>query len=124
MQQSLNRFSTACRYLSLTISTKKTEVLHQPALEKTYTEPTITVEGEILKAVDKFTYLSSTLYLIIYVHRSGDTHIAKVSCPLVLDVQQSFPSPHRTDQQQPDTLFPVNLLNMMSLVIVDNGQKP
>ncbi|KAJ1151470.1 hypothetical protein NDU88_004250 [Pleurodeles waltl] len=54
-QQSMNSFSTACRNFSLTISTKNTEELHQPAPQKTYTEPTSTAEGKILKAVDKFT---------------------------------------------------------------------
>ncbi|KAJ1155286.1 hypothetical protein NDU88_008017 [Pleurodeles waltl] len=53
-QQSMNRFYPGCRNFGLTISTKKTEVLHQPIPQKMY------AEGEILKAVDKFTYLSST----------------------------------------------------------------
>ncbi|KAJ1091846.1 hypothetical protein NDU88_004961 [Pleurodeles waltl] len=35
MQQSMNCFSTACRNFGLTISTKETEVLHQPAPQKT-----------------------------------------------------------------------------------------
>ncbi|KAJ1128215.1 hypothetical protein NDU88_006594 [Pleurodeles waltl] len=61
IQQSMNRSSNACRNCSLTISTEKIEVLHQPAPQKKYTEQTITTEGEILKAVDKFTYLGSTL---------------------------------------------------------------
>ncbi|KAJ1119835.1 hypothetical protein NDU88_008020 [Pleurodeles waltl] len=60
MRQSKNRFSTACRTFGLTISTKKTEVLYQPAPQKTYVETTITTEGEILNAVDKFTYLGCT----------------------------------------------------------------
>ena len=32
---------------------KKTEVVHQPAPGKPYTEPTITVNGQKLKVVDK-----------------------------------------------------------------------
>ncbi|KAJ1164375.1 hypothetical protein NDU88_004815 [Pleurodeles waltl] len=61
MQQIMNRFSTVCRNFGLTISTKNTEVVHQPAPQKTYIEPTITAEREILKAVDMFTYLGSRL---------------------------------------------------------------
>ncbi|KAJ1207329.1 hypothetical protein NDU88_002720 [Pleurodeles waltl] len=60
-QQHMNHFSTAYRNFGLAISTKKTEVLLQPTPQKMYTEPTIIAEGEILKAIDKFTYLSSTL---------------------------------------------------------------
>ncbi|KAJ1104861.1 hypothetical protein NDU88_002270 [Pleurodeles waltl] len=79
MQQSMNRFSTACRNVGLTISTKKTEVLHQPAPQKMYTEPTITTEGEILKAVDKFTHLGSTLSRSVNIDDEVDTHIVKAS---------------------------------------------
>ncbi|KAJ1135547.1 hypothetical protein NDU88_001986 [Pleurodeles waltl] len=42
------------------------------------------------------------------------------SRPLLPDVRQSFPSPHLTDQPKPDTPYPVNLLSVMSLVIVDS----
>ncbi|KAJ1159304.1 hypothetical protein NDU88_011971 [Pleurodeles waltl] len=76
---SMNRFSTACRHFGLTISTKKTEVLHQPAPQKTYTEPTIVAEGEIPKAVDKFTYLGSTLSRSVNIDDEVDTCIAKAS---------------------------------------------
>ncbi|KAJ1179731.1 hypothetical protein NDU88_004965 [Pleurodeles waltl] len=79
MQQSMNRFSTACRNFSLTISSKKTEVLHQPALQKMYVEPTITAEGEILKAVERFTYLSSTLSRSVNIDDEVDTSFAKAS---------------------------------------------
>ena len=42
-----------------TISTRKTEVVHQQAPRKPYNEPTITVEGQELKVADKFTYLEA-----------------------------------------------------------------
>ena len=58
MQQSMDKFSSACDAFGLTIST---EVMYQPAPSKEYTKPTITVNGEALKTVDKFTYLGSTL---------------------------------------------------------------
>ena len=49
MQQSMNKFSPACDSFGLTISTKKTEVMFQPAPRNAYTEPSITVKGEALK---------------------------------------------------------------------------
>ena len=61
MQQSMDKLSSACNAFGLTISTKKTEVMFQPAPSKDYIEPTITVNGEALKVVDNFTYLGSTL---------------------------------------------------------------
>ncbi|KAJ1180796.1 hypothetical protein NDU88_006012 [Pleurodeles waltl] len=64
MQQSMICFSTACRNFGLTISTKKTEVLHQPA--------------PLNMHVDKFTYLGSTLFRSLNIDEV-DTHIAKAS---------------------------------------------
>ncbi|KAJ1180764.1 hypothetical protein NDU88_005981 [Pleurodeles waltl] len=59
-QQPTNCLSATCKNFGLTANAKKTQILHQPAPQKMYAEPTITTEGEILKAVDKFTYLCST----------------------------------------------------------------
>ena len=61
MQQCVNLFSRACDNFDFTISTKKTEVMHQPAPRKMYHEPHIFVNDEPLKATDSFTYLGSTL---------------------------------------------------------------
>ena len=61
MQHSVDRFSNACDNFDFMISTKKTKVMHQPAPGKLYVEPKITVNSLRLKAVDKFTYLRSTL---------------------------------------------------------------
>ena len=61
MQQCVNHFSSACDNFGFTISTKKTEVMHQPAPRKIYHEPHIFVNDEPLKATDSFTYLGSTL---------------------------------------------------------------
>ena len=58
---SVNHFSRACDNLGFTISTKRTEVMHQPAPRKMYHEPHIFVNDEPLKAADSFTYLGSTL---------------------------------------------------------------
>ena len=61
MQRVMDQVSKLCDNNDLTISTKKTEVVHQPAPGKPYNEQTITVNGQTLKGVDKFTYLGSTL---------------------------------------------------------------
>ena len=61
MQASMDSFAVACQKFGLTISTAKTEVLHQPAPGAEYTEPVIHCNGVSLVAADKFTYLGSTL---------------------------------------------------------------
>ena len=61
MQRIMDQVSKSCDNYDLTISTKKTEIVHQTAPGKPYNEPTITVNGQKLKVVDKFTYLGSTL---------------------------------------------------------------
>ena len=55
MQKGVDQVSDACESYDLTISIKKTEVVYQPASGKPYKEPTITVKGERLQVVDKFT---------------------------------------------------------------------
>ena len=49
MQGAVDRMSKACDNFQLTISTKKTEVVHHPAPGKPYSEPTITVNGQNFK---------------------------------------------------------------------------
>lgn len=61
MQASMDLFSNACTDFGLTISTKKTEVMHQPAPKAPYTEPDINVNGQKLAVAEKFVYLGSTL---------------------------------------------------------------
>ena len=51
----VDRMSQAFDNFDLTISTKKTEVVHQLAPEKHYIKPTITMNGQKLQVVDKFT---------------------------------------------------------------------
>ena len=60
MQHCMDLFSTACDNSGLTMSTKKTEVMHWPAPGRVYAEPTITVTGQKLSAVDSFIYLGKT----------------------------------------------------------------
>ena len=79
MQRSVNQFSTACNNFGLTINTKKTEVMYQSAPQKSYQEPTVTVNGQNLAAVDKFTYLGSTLSRNVNIDDEVDSRIAKAS---------------------------------------------
>ena len=61
MQHCVNHFSRACDNVDFTISTKKTEVMYQPAPRNMYHEPHIFVNDEPLQPTDYFTYLGSTL---------------------------------------------------------------
>ena len=79
MQRSMDLFSAACRDFGLTISTKKTEVLYQPAPGKVYKAPSIAVEGETLKPVQKFIYLGSTISANVSVDDEVNRRIAQAS---------------------------------------------
>jgi len=79
MQQEMDSFSSACDNFGLTISTKKTEVMHQPAPGKSYHEPNITVKGQRLQAVEHFTYLGSTLSRSANIDAEVSNRIAKAS---------------------------------------------
>ena len=54
-------FSAAAKAFGLTISIKKTEVLHQPAPGTCNPEPVIKIDGTALQTVEDFTYLGSCL---------------------------------------------------------------
>ena len=79
MQHSVDLFSNACNNFGLTISTKKTESMYQPAPKKPYQEPNVTVDGQRLTAVDKFTYLGSTLSRSANIDDETHARIAKAS---------------------------------------------
>jgi hypothetical protein len=79
MQHSVDKFSDACTNFGLTISTKKTEVMHQPAPGKPYIEPNIIVNGQRLSAVNRFTYLGSTLSQNVVIDDEVNARIAKAS---------------------------------------------
>ena len=79
MQGAVDRMSKACDNFQLTISTNKTEVVHQPAPGKPYSEPTITVNGQKLQVVDKFTYLGSTLSRAVHIDDEVTARTAKTS---------------------------------------------
>ncbi|KAJ8038120.1 hypothetical protein HOLleu_19106 [Holothuria leucospilota] len=77
MQLEMDRSSTACDNFGLTTSTKKTEVMYQPAPGKPHTNPEITVKGQTLQAVHKFTYLGSTLTNAVNIDVEVNNRIAK-----------------------------------------------
>ena len=79
MQPSVDKFSDACDNFGLTISTKKTEVMYQPAPGRPYTEPNISVNGQRLSVVDKFTYLGSTLSRTVTIDDEVNNRLAKAS---------------------------------------------
>ena len=56
-----------------------TEMVYQPATSKPYKEPTITVKGQRLQVVDKFTYLGSTLSRVVHIDDEVNARIAKAS---------------------------------------------
>ena len=64
MQKCVDQVSNSC---DLAISIKKTKVVYQPAPGKPYKKPTITVKGQRLQVVDKFTYLGSTLPRVVHI---------------------------------------------------------
>ena len=79
MQKGVDQVSDLCDSYDLTISIKKTEVVYQLAPGKPYKEPTITVKGQRLQVVDKFTYLGSTLSRVVHIDDEVNARIAKAS---------------------------------------------
>ena len=67
MQGTMDRMSKVCDNYYLTISTEKTEVVHQPAPRKPYSKPVITVNRQKQRVVETFTYLGSTLSRAVYI---------------------------------------------------------
>ena len=63
----MNRMSKACDYFHLTISTKQTEVIHQPGPGKSCSDQSNTVNGQKMQVVDKFSYLGSTLSRAVHI---------------------------------------------------------
>ena len=58
LQKLMDKLPYSCKAFGLTISIKKTEVLTQGVIDH---PPIITVDDKVLKNVDKFTYLGSTV---------------------------------------------------------------
>ena len=74
-----DRMPKACDNFQLAISTKQTEVVRQPAPGKLYSEPTITVNGQKLQVVDKFTYLGSTHHRAVHIDDEVTARTTKAS---------------------------------------------
>ena len=79
MQLQMDRFSSACDNFGLTISTKRTEVMFQPAPENQYHEPQIQVNGQTLQAVKTFIYLGSTLSRNVTIDAEINSRISEAS---------------------------------------------
>ena len=79
MQKGVGQVSDSCDSYDLTISIKKTEVVYQPAPGKPYKETAITVKGQRLQVVDKFTYLGSTLSRVVHIDNEVNARIAEAS---------------------------------------------
>ena len=79
MQKGVDEVFDSCDNYDLTVSIKKTEEVYQPAPGKPYKEPSITVKGQRLQVVDKFTYLGSTLSRVLHIDDEVNGRIAKAS---------------------------------------------
>ena len=79
LQRALDCMSQECHNFDLTISTKKTEIVHQLAPGKPYSEP---VNGQKLQVVDKFTYLGSTHSRAVHINDEVTARTVKASVAL------------------------------------------
>ena len=79
MQKGVDQVSDSCDSYDITISIKKTEMVYQPAPCKLYKEPTITVKGQRLQVVDKFTCLGIRLSRVVHIDDEVNARIAKAS---------------------------------------------
>ena len=79
MQKDVDQVSDSCDNYDHTISVKKSEVVCQSAPGKPYKEPTITVKGQRLQVIDKFTYLESTLSRVVHIDNEVNARIPKGS---------------------------------------------
>ena len=79
LQEMANALSAATKRYGLTISIKKTEVLYQPAPGTIRKEPEIRIDNQVLKNVDAFTYLGSTLTSNNSLDKEISNRIAKAS---------------------------------------------
>ena len=79
MQKGVDQVSDSCDRYDLTISIKKTEMVYQPAPGKPYKKPIITVKGQRLQVVVKFTYLGSTLSRVVHIDDEANAKIVKAN---------------------------------------------
>ena len=65
--------------MGLTVSLKKTKVIHQPVTKSTHSSPVIKAGDVTLKAVDQFCYLGSILSTDANADTDINAHIAMAS---------------------------------------------
>ena len=80
MQRAMDQVSQSCDNYDLTISTKRQRLYTNQHLEN---EPTITVNGQKLKVVGRFTYLGITLSRAVHIDDEVTGGIAKTSVAFV-----------------------------------------
>ena len=77
---SMNKFSSVCcDAFGLTISTQKAQVMCQPAPHTMWPSSRVTVKGNALEVVDKFTYLRTVLSKNVTIDDEGNNRLAKAS---------------------------------------------
>ena len=81
MQRAIFQVTHSFDNYDLTISTKKTDVVHHPAPGKPYNESFITENGQKPKVVDKFTYLGSTFSRAVHTDYEVTARIANWGRP-------------------------------------------
>ena len=72
-------FARASERFGLTINIKKTEVMYQPAPDKSHTNPVVTINNTPLKSVESFCYLGSILSNSTTIDDEGTQRIARAS---------------------------------------------
>ena len=79
MQKGVDQVSDSCNSYDLKISIKKDRGGLSTGNGKPCKEPTITVKGQRLQVVDKFSYLGSTLSKVVRIDDELNARISKAS---------------------------------------------
>ena len=115
----MDTFSSAYNAFGLTISTKKTEIMSQPAPHTNYSDPTIKVIDQKMQTVDKFSSLGSTLSRNMLIDDKVDasTFIRRLH-KNVWERKDSLNLQNKAERLQSCShyYFPLCLLNMDSLL--------
>ena len=83
MLHSMDLFSNACSNFGLPTSTKKTEVVYQPAPKNLYQEPSVAENGQKPASVDKFVYRGRTLSRSVHIGDETHARITKASSAFI-----------------------------------------
>ena len=79
LQIAVDKFAKAATAFGLTISLKKTEVLHQKPPRTAYVPPRVNIDGHPLNTVEQFTYLGCVISNDATVAKDVDNRLAKAS---------------------------------------------